>query len=65
MSAQIGMLSNDHGYFEDGDDFDYVCGEFWLDGNILVDFDGCTELPEKVVQLMCERGIDLDQINTY
>lgn len=46
-------------YMEDEDDGDtYQSGGLWIEDNVLEDYDGCFELPPRVVFLLRDSGID-------
>lgn len=44
----------------DDDDDVYLCGSYVLDGNTVVDYDGCFSLPGEVKKCLRHLGYELD-----
>lgn len=47
-------------YQLDDDEDSYISGGFILEGNTVIDYDGCYELPVEVILALGEESYDLD-----
>ena len=46
---------------QDGDDEEtYMSGGYVVDGNTVIDYDGCFELPKQVILALSEYGYNID-----
>jgi hypothetical protein len=59
-------INGDKGYFEwvgGTNEDDECCGGLWFDGNVLVDYDGVSSLPDVVETTLREAGYNLSMLD--